>query len=322
VAIDTDYTVLLIDGKYLLEEKIGAGGMSVVYRGTNQKNEKPIAIKIMKRSLADDEEIIARFNREIRACLSLSHRNIVKVHAGGMLSTGELYLVMEFLYGKSLEEIMETQKVLPPARALNLVLQAAEGLAVAHKRGYVHRDVKPDNLMVVMGPLNQECVKVLDFGVAKLSDSMQKSERFATAPGDVLGTPLYMSPEQVLGNKIDGRADIYSLGCVLYECLSGKPAISGQGTFEVMKNQLEWLPPHINYYCPKKLPDELNTLVQKAIKKMPEERYNNMSEFADAIRAYSTPPLLSRLKALANKLIPAQAPSRSRKKQARGKSKK
>jgi eukaryotic-like serine/threonine-protein kinase len=279
----------------MLEERIGAGAMSVVYRGINQRDGKPVAIKIMRRSWADEEELNARFGREIRTCMNLNHKNIIKVFAGGTLSTGEPYLVMEFLQGKLLEELMETQSILDPARALHLVCEAANGLAQAHKQGYVHRDIKPQNLMVVRGPFNQERLKVLDFGVAKLSDAMQIYEKFATAPGDVLGTPLYMSPEQVLGKKIDGRSDIYSLGCVLYQCLCGKPAIAGNGAIEIMKNQLDWLPPHLNYYSPRKLPDELNTLVQKAIAKMPEDRYANMSEFAAAIKNISAPSALNRV---------------------------
>ncbi|MBX9721980.1 MAG: serine/threonine protein kinase [Candidatus Obscuribacterales bacterium] len=260
---------------------------------------------------ADDEKVlvdidlsilgadVARFEREIRTCKNLSHKNIVKVIDGGRLSTGEPYLIMEFIQGSSLADILKTQKIMPSARALHIICQAADALAAAHKKGYVHRDIKPQNIMVLNSFMQRDLVKVLDFGVAKLSDAMQMNENFATAPGNVLGTPLYMSPEQVLGQTIDGRSDIYSLGCVLYECLAGTAAIPGTSAIEVMKNHLDWMPPHINYYStPIKYPNELNAIVQKAMVKVPSERYNSMDEFAADLREFATPVYLAKLMAL------------------------
>ena len=300
MAVDVNYSTFLVDGKYQLQEFLGEGAMSAVYRGIERKTNKPIAVKIMKRNLLHDEENVTRFVREVRLSRSITHKNIVRVFDGGTLSTGEPYMIMELLHGKSIAEILEAQTVLPAARALNLMHQAAQGLALAHKRGYVHRDIKPENLMVVEDVFQRECLKVLDFGVAKLSDALQQSEKFATAPGDVLGTPLYMSPEQIRGEKLDGRADVYSLGCVLYQCLCGKSAIQGDNAITVMRSHLESTPPHLNYYAAKKLPEEINSLVQKAIAKDPNDRYKSMAEFAEVLSKYTTPPLIARFRSLLN----------------------
>ncbi len=301
MATDTDYSSFLVAGKYLIQDLVGSGAMSVVYRGIERTTGKLVAVKIMKRCLIDDEEIVTRFLREIRTCMSLTHSNIVKVLDGGRLSTGEPYLIMEYLQGRSMAELLESTRMLKASRALNIVCQAADGLSEAHKRGYIHRDIKPQNLMVVNSFTQRDRVKVLDFGVAKLGDSVQKIENFSTAPGNVLGTPLYMSPEQILGNTIDGRSDIYSLGCVLYQSLCGKHAVAGTNAIEVMQNHLEGVPPHLNYYSvPIRYPDELNALVQKCLAKDPEDRYKSMAEFAAAIRKYMTPPLVTKLCTILN----------------------
>jgi serine/threonine-protein kinase len=267
--------------------------MSYLYRGTN--SGQTIAIKIMRRSLVNNPEIITRFNREVRISMNLSHPNIVKVFSGGHLSTGEPFLIMEYLEGSTLADILKTQNSIQAMRAFRLIKQAAEALHVAHQKGYVHRDIKPQNLMVVQNLVKGEQVKVLDFGVAKLTGEIEKMDHFATAPGDVLGTPLYLSPEQVLGNPLDGRSDIYALACVLYECLCGVPAIKGTTALEVMQNHLDYMPPHLNYYCKKKLPNEMNDIVQKGLAKVPDERYKNMLEFAEAMQGFSMPMLLSKL---------------------------
>lgn len=277
-----------------MDELLGVGSMSLVYRGTDCRNSQEVAIKIMKTALLSDKESYARFKREVRTLKNLRHENIVEIIEGGSLSTGEPYFVMEVIEGNCLSEILKQQKALPPARALNIVAQAADALAFAHKRGYVHRDIKPQNLMIIHG-LTRDTVKVLDFGVAKLSESLQKFESFSTIPGEVLGTPLYMSPEQILGKPVDGRSDIYSLGCVLYKCLCGQLPIQGDNAIAIMQNHLNEIPPHLNYYSKNKLPEELNALAQKALAKMPEDRYSDMNEFAEALREFATPHLLGRI---------------------------
>ncbi len=296
---EADYSEFLIDGKYVVQRMIGEGAMSTVYVGTARATSRPVAIKIMKRNLMEDQEIVTRFLREVRACVNLKHKNIVSVLDGGTLSTGESYMVMEHLEGKSLADLLEAEKVLRPARAIDLICQAADGLELAHRKGYIHRDIKPENVMVVTTAFNRECAKILDFGVAKLSDSLNH-DNFATAAGDVLGTPLYMSPEQIRGEKIDGRSDIYSLGCILYQSLCGKTPIQGETAFSVMKNHMDEIPPHLSYYAPYKIPDELNSLVQRAIAKFPEGRYSSMSEFAEELRKYATPPVIARLRSVLN----------------------
>ena len=295
---ETDYSSFLIGGKYMIQSLIGSGSMSTVYKGIKRGTSKPVAVKIMKRNLIEDEEIVTRFVREVKACMTLEHKNIIRVFDAGTLSTGESYMVMEFLAGRSLADILESEKVLSPARAIEIICQAADGLGVAHGRGYFHRDVKPENLMVVPSRFQRDCVKVLDFGVAKMADSLNAGDKFATAPGDVLGTPLFMSPEQITGSKIDGRSDVYSLGCILYYCLCGKTPIQGDNAIAVMKNHLDAVPPHLNYYAPKRLPDEINFFVQRAIAKQAEDRYRSMSEFASKLRELSTPPLLSKIQTM------------------------
>lgn len=292
--IEIDHGTLLIAGKYQMEELLGVGAMSLVYRGTDCRNSQPVAIKIMKKALLEDAEVYARFSRELRTTKNLRHENIVEVYEGGSLSTGEPFFVMELIEGDCLAEILRQQKTMPIARALNIVAQAADALAFAHKRGYVHRDIKPQNLMIIHG-LTKDTVKILDFGIAKLSESLQRFETFATKPGEVLGTPLYMSPEQILGQPIDGRSDIYSLGCVLYKSLCGQLPIQGDNAIAIMQNHLNEIPPHLNYYSKTKLPEDLNALVQKALAKMPEDRYQDMNEFAEALREFASPHLLGKL---------------------------
>lgn len=299
MATENDYSSVTIDGKYLVKDLVGTGSMSSVYRGKETGTGKTVAVKIMKASHIGDPEIVTRFVREVRTCMSLKHKHIVKVFAGGRLPTGEPYLIMEFLHGSSLGEILEAQKILPSARCLKLISQAADALEEAHNRGYVHRDIKPQNLMAVTNIFKQETMKVLDFGVAKMT-GWQSLDQFTTAPGNVLGTPLYMSPEQVLGSALDGRSDIYALGCVLYQCLCGTPAIPGSSALDVMKNHLDFKPKHLNENGKTKYPDELNALVQKSMAKKPADRYQSMAEFSYAIREFSTPPLLFKLMSILN----------------------
>lgn len=294
-AQDHEYASLVVEGKYKVGELVGEGSMSYVYRGVEEPN-KVVAIKIMKRVLVTDEEIVTRFIREIRTCMSIAHPNIVKVFAGGKLPSGEPFLVMEFLEGKTLFEILKEKNTLPINRTLGIVAQAADALEMSHTRGYIHRDIKPQNIMVTpKKPFNQDIVKVLDFGVAKTFGSWNNLDKLATAPGNVLGTPLYMSPEQVLGNKLDGRSDIYSLGCVLYQTLCGRPAIPGTNAMETMKNHLSFTPVHINELMPVKAPERLNEIVQKSMAKKPEDRFESMAEFAETLRRYYMPPLVFRI---------------------------
>lgn len=156
--IEIDHGTLLIAGKYQMDELLGVGSMSLVYRGTDCRNSQEVAIKIMKTALLSDKESYARFKREVRTLKNLRHENIVEIIEGGSLSTGEPYFVMEVIEGNCLSEILKQQKALPPARALNIVAQAADALAFAHKRGYVHRDIKPQNLMIIHG-LTRDTVK-------------------------------------------------------------------------------------------------------------------------------------------------------------------
>jgi len=211
-------------GRYDIIEMVGKGGMGVLYRGHDPKLERDVAVKMMHVDFTGDDTARERFQREARAVARLQHRNVVTIHELGDLD-GTPYIVMEFLSGQDLEHILKsTTSTLPLVKKLDIGIQLCEGLGYAHDQGIVHRDIKPGNVRV----LEDGTVKILDFGIAKFAMSS------VTQSGTVMGTPSYMAPEQIMGQPVDGRADLFSTGVLLYELLAGKKPFVGDSPTSVV----------------------------------------------------------------------------------------
>lgn len=262
-------------GRYRILGELGRGAMGVVYRAEDPVLERPLAIKTIFIPADDKErkEYEARFTQEARAAGKLSHPGIVTIYDVG--HEGEMvYMTMELLEGTDLAARAASQR-LSVREALQIALQIAEALAFAHERGVVHRDIKPPNIMLLAGGR----VKIMDFGIARMRSSDLK-----TQTGLMMGTPRYMSPEQVSGRPVDHRSDIFSLGTVLYEMLTGTKLFAGEDTTEIMYNvsQLRPLPPsRIN----RQVSPMLDLVVAKALEKSIEERYQDARQFASDLRA-------------------------------------
>lgn len=265
-------------GRYELLAEIGQGAMGVVYKAIDPLIDRTVAIKtinlnLSKEELADFEE---RFNREAKTAGRLNHPNIVTIYDVGR--SGHIaFMAMEYLEGRELKDIIASGETLPLDRAAEIIAQVADGLAFAHENGTVHRDIKPANIMV----LSNGSVKITDFGIAKMSSSSR------TQIGIVLGSPKYMSPEQIVGKPVDGRSDIFSLGAVLYELVTGKSAFGGEDNtlttimYRVL-NEMPQLPGSIN----PSIPGAFDYIIARALAKEPDKRYQSAREMANDLRNY------------------------------------
>ncbi len=259
-------------GKYEVLEVLGKGGMGVVYKATDPHIGRRVAIKMMTGGFAQDPELLKRFYREAQSTGALQHPNFVIVHDLGEQG-GNPYLVMEFLEGEPLSEIIATRRKLPLAQKLEYILQALDALNYAHQRGVIHRDIKPANLMV----LRDGSVKIVDFGIARLGDQR------LTRTGQVMGTITYMSPEQINAQVVDGRTDIFSTGVMLYELLTYALPFEGRDTAATMLKIISEPPPPLQTFLAVS-PPELEEILHKALAKDREERYATAEDFAFDLR--------------------------------------
>ncbi|HYG74277.1 MAG TPA: serine/threonine-protein kinase [Planctomycetota bacterium] len=252
-------------GWFQILSTLGSGGMGHVYKAHDPKIGKVVALKVLSLRLTDDAEFIARFKREVETTAALSHPNIVAGFGSGSID-GRPYLTMEFVEGLSLGKLLETQRRLPEKRALEIAREVARALDYAHAHGVVHRDVKPDNVLI-----GESCVKLTDFGLAKL---LQNDQRL-TQSGIALGTPHYISPEQVSASRyIDHRADIYGLGAMLYHMLTGRVPFEGATNNEIMLKHLNQQPQDPRELAPGISPHAV-MIVHKALAKKAAERYDS-----------------------------------------------
>jgi serine/threonine-protein kinase len=262
-------------GRYEILAELGKGAMGVVYRANDPMLSRTVAIKtvIMSDDPQEMAEYEARFTQEAKAAGGLNHPNIVTIYDIGR--SGNLaFMAMEFLDGAELRTLIKTGTPVPPARAVEIAAQIAEGLAYAHQHGVVHRDVKPANIMILANGL----AKITDFGIARM-----RSAEVKTQTGVVLGSPRYMSPEQVAGKRAEPRSDIFSLGVILYEMLTGKPAFTGEDVTSVMYQILNVVPPPPSSVNPG-VPAVLDFIVAKALAKTSDDRYQDAAEFARDLR--------------------------------------
>ncbi len=272
-----------IDGRFRVTARLGKGGMSEVYKAEHLMLQKPLAVKVLHRAELLKANSTERFQQEAKAISTLDHPNIVKVYAFGASESSGLYLAMDFLDGQSLMEILEDEKQLDWKQVLKIALQIAAGLEHAHSRGVIHRDLKPSNVIVQKNDENGELqIKIVDFGVARLTSDSGKELKSLTLAGNTCGSPPYMSPEQCLGEPVDARSDVYSFGIMLYELLSGKRPFYAASSLDLMRKHLEQSPKFLSSACPGlEIPESLEAIVRKCLAKKPELRYQSMQELHD-----------------------------------------
>ncbi len=267
--------------RYTLESKLGAGGMGVVYKGYDNVLHKPVAVKVLLPNSQTDA--IIRFHQEAKMTARLSHINILTVLDFGQNEAGDLYLVMDFLDGESLHDRLKHNRgSLPLAESISIFLQICAGLQHAHAQGILHRDIKPSNIMLVKDERGLLQVKIVDFGLAKATGA----EQSLTTTGMRVGSPLYMSPEQAQTESIDLRADIYSLGCLMYKTLTGKPPLVGETFLITIDMHINEIPRSINDVSPDlHFPNELANIVAKTLEKDPDDRFQSCTELSEALLA-------------------------------------
>ena len=274
----------VIAGRYRILSQLGRGGMGVVYRVEHVHIGKLMAMKLLSGELANDETQLKRFQREAQAVSQLGHPNTVQIFDFGE-SEGLAYLVMEYLPGRDLATLIYEAGALPFTRAARIAAQVAGSVEEAHQRGIIHRDIKPENVMVLDTSEQRDFVKVLDFGIAKLRNLEPSAP--ATQKGHLLGTPHYMAPEQIRGDPIDGRVDVYALGALLYKAVTGVTPYTADMPMEVLTKHLnEPLIPPRQRAPERSLPPEADRIIGKALAKEAAQRYASMAELRDALDEY------------------------------------
>jgi serine/threonine-protein kinase len=276
----------ILDERYRILKKLGQGGMGEVYLAEHLHLVRREALKVLHPSLAKQPEFVSRFRREARAINRLQHPNIVTVHNFGQLPDGRFYLAMEYAEGESLANLIDERGPLDIHRALDVLEQLADAIDHAHTRGVVHRDLKPDNLLLVDRPGRPDHLKVLDFGIAKIVAADYLESLRATPQGEVFGTVDYMAPEQLTGSATDPRSDLYAVGCIAYELFTGKPPFVGRSV-EVVNQHLRAKPEPPSAQRAEVTP-AMDALVLRCIEKQPKRRFQSGGELRDAIRQLAT----------------------------------
>jgi len=277
----------ILNGQFQILQKIGSGGMGSVYKALQPAMNRMVAVKILHPKLANRKDLVSRFRREARAMSHLTHPNTVKVLLYGELEDGSLYIVMEYLDGKNLNQTVRSEGPMPIQRGLPILIQACNALEEAHRAGIIHRDLKPENIFVTQSGGMKDYAKVLDFGLAKVTErEMRPGSIILTQEGMVFGTPEFMSPEQAQGKTLSPASDIYSLAVILYEVLTGKLPFDAKNPMEFIQLHVTQKPKPINERIPgKTFPPLLWTVLDKALAKKTEDRYTSAAEFAHALQA-------------------------------------
>src|SRR5690606_15534295 len=273
---------LVLDDRYQIAERLAAGGMGVVYRAERVGLGKSVAVKFLHRTSAMMPQHRVRFEREAEAMSRLTHPNLVSIIDYG--SHDDLpYLIMEYHPGSSLRAVLDREGQLAPARAVFIARQMLAGLASAHRSGVVHRDLKPANVLLCGAP-GEDLVKILDFGVAKLLDGGGGPTEVSVVAGHVMGTPSYMSPEHARAQPIDGRSDVYSVGVMLFEMVTGRRPFEAAGKLGILRKQVEEPPASPRQAVPE-LSEELDAAILRAMEKDRDRRFASAADFAAALAA-------------------------------------
>ncbi len=271
-------------GKYEVMHELGSGGMSVVYKVRHVLLGRIEALKMLRRELVYDSDAFRRFQQESRAVSALRHVNVVRVLDFGALENESPYLTMEFLDGKDLAAILKAEHRLTVDRAIPLFLQICEGLFHAHSSGVVHRDIKPSNIIITSDSNGKELAVIVDFGIAKLVGPDGSSISKLTRTGEIFGSPLFMSPEQCSGKKLDEKTDIYAVGCMLYQALTGVVPFRGATPMEtMMRHMQDSPPPFFTVTSEVTVPTALESSILKCLAKNPDDRFANMNQLRKAL---------------------------------------
>jgi len=275
-----------ISSRYQVVAVLGEGGMGRVYKAHDETLQRTVAVKVLLGHYAANN--IQRFQREAKTMSSLKHANLIDVYDFGITGDGEAYLVMEYVVGVLLSDVLKKRKRLTVDETIELAIEIADGMRHAHSRGIVHRDLKPSNIMVA-DEKKLKGIKIFDFGISK---SLFEEKGDLTQPGAMLGTPLYMSPEQARAQNVDGRSDQYSLGCIIYACLRGRPPFQGDTAIDTINMHLNDAPVPLPTACRDvEIPPALSDLVLKLLSKNPQDRFNSMGAVMEALAGASAKPL-------------------------------
>lgn len=297
--------------RYHILELVGRGGMGVVYKVEHVRMGKLMAMKLLHGELARDREVVKRFKREATAVSRLSHPNTVQVFDFGR-SDGLMYLIMEFIEGRELARLVRQRGPISFERCAAIVAQVCSSLTEAHELGIIHRDLKPENVLLRKTRDDQELVKVLDFGLAKLRETEERAE--TTCQGVLVGTPHYMSPEQIRGDEIDPRSDIYSLGALIYKVLCGEPPFPASTPVAVLTKHLSEPPPSICEKFPElEIPEAADDIIQRCLDKEASNRYQTVGEIREALLNYLAREGSSSLLPSDSSIMPAVSPRREKK---------
>jgi len=275
-----------LNNKYQLLEQIGQGGKSIVYKTQDSELKKIVACKILLPELVNDELNLKRFRQEAVAAKRLEHPNINSVSDFGEWH-GQPFMIMEFLEGPCLSELIEAEERISIDIAIQIFIQIAHGCAYAHARNIIHRDLKPSNILV-LSPKSRPVVKIIDFGIAKIISENTVAGTKLTKTGDIFGSPLYMSPEQCLGSLVDHRSDIYSLGTLMYEVLTGEPPLQGANAMVTIFKHTKEMPKKFGDIGLKpKHSQAIEKIVFKCLAKEPKQRYQSMDEIIENLEKVS-----------------------------------
>src|SRR5580700_9144596 len=277
----------ILNGQFQIIQKIGSGGMGAVYKALQSDMNRMVGVKILHPKLANRKDLVSRFRREARAMSQLTHPNTVKVFLYGELDDGSLYIIMEFLEGKNLNQTVRSEGPFPIERALPILMQACGALDEAHRAGIIHRDLKPENIFLVQSEALHDYPKLLDFGLAKVGErQMRPGSIMLTQEGMVFGTPEFMSPEQAQGKPLTPASDVYSLAVILYEVLTGKLPFDAKSAMDFIQLHVVGKPIPLNQrVLGKTFPLLLEQIMDRALGKRPEDRFSSAADLAVALGA-------------------------------------
>jgi len=274
----------VVAGRYEVYAKLGEGGMGAVYAARQAPLGRTVALKVLLRALSEDPIAVKRFEKEALAISRLAHPNTVTIFDFGRTEKGLMYIAMEFMEGRTLRQAIEVEAPIEARRAVRILAQMVRALSEAHQRGVIHRDLKPDNIMLVPTAGEPDFVKVLDFGVAKLRAGKGMDVKTLTQGDVIFGTPRYMSPEQVNGVMDDARSDLYALGAIAYEMLSGTAVFDGDSAMKILMAHLQQQPrPFAELPKPIQVPAPLEALVMRLLDKVPDDRYQSCDDLLVAL---------------------------------------